>query len=332
MWQLLRSIDGHSINTVSNDKSKDDRDWMQIFCEDVVQETLVHSKCFAHCLPYAYIRSRVFRFSNLQPDMCKLLHSKVFRHSLFSDDTDSGTPPPEDQKRKAKRQKTLPATSSRSRESSLSRAASTSTSISRSRPLHPHLDSDSASTLARSRSLSVSLEAEAKAATNGKKRVLTREVSMNKGFKRSKSSALSDLPSEPPAPVVKEKPKETRKDRGLERTQSQVLVENTPVKPIKQFTGKPPPPVPLNTTVTRASGISSRASSQKSSPHPDFGEGNVFVTNTPIKSSRAPGTSLRVDTNADGEDEDEDWMIGSPSVRRSLASALTDEDARSSSP
>lgn len=42
MWQLLRSIDDHGINTSSNGKSKDDRDWMQIFCEDVVQETSVH--------------------------------------------------------------------------------------------------------------------------------------------------------------------------------------------------------------------------------------------------------------------------------------------------
>ena len=140
---------------------------------------------------------------------------------------------------------------------------------------------------------------------------------MSKGFKRSKSSALPELPPEPPAPVVKEKPKDTRKDRGLERTQSQVLVEDTPVKPIKQFTGNPPPLVPLNTTVTRASGIGSRASSQKSSSPLDLGEGKSFATDTPIKSGRAPRTSLQVDTNLDGdEDEDDEWMIGFPSVRR----------------
>jgi hypothetical protein len=44
MWQLLRSIDDHGINTSGNSGPKDDRDWMQIFCEDVVQETFVHSE------------------------------------------------------------------------------------------------------------------------------------------------------------------------------------------------------------------------------------------------------------------------------------------------
>jgi len=262
--------------------------------------------------------------------MCKLLHSKVFRHSLFSDDTDTETSPPDDQKRKAKRQKTLPTTSSRSREPSLSRT----TSSSRSRSLHPHLDPHSASALARSRSLSISLEAEAKTANNGRKRVLTREVSMSKGFKRSKSSALPDPPPDPTVLPAKQKPKDPRKDRELERSQSQVLVEDTPVKPIKQFTGKRPPPAPLNTTATRVIGSESRTSSQKSSSLPGLGGGRTFVTDTPVKSGSAPRTSLRVRVDFNGdEDEDEDeWMIGSPSVRRSLASALTDEDARSASP
>ncbi|KAF9653575.1 hypothetical protein BDM02DRAFT_3257668 [Thelephora ganbajun] len=311
MWQLLRSIDDHGINASGSGKSEDNRDWMQIFCEEVVQET----------------------YSKLQPDMYELLRSKVFRHSLFSDDTDSGTPPPDDQKRKAKRQRTLPAASPRSREPSLSRTTSASTSMSRSRSVHPHLNSNSASALARSRSLSISLEAEAKATTSGKKRVLTREVSMSKGFKRSKSSALPDLPPEPPAPVVKEKPKPARRDQGLERTHSQVLVEDTPVKPIKQFTGNRPPPVPLN-TVTRVSTNGSRASSQKSSSPLDLGEGRTFVTDTPVKSGRALRTSLQVAADLEGDEDgdDDEWMIGSPSVRRSLALALADEDARSGSP
>ena len=56
MWQLLRSIDDHGINASGNSKSKDDRDWMQIFCEDVVKETFVHSQHFIRPLPRAYIR------------------------------------------------------------------------------------------------------------------------------------------------------------------------------------------------------------------------------------------------------------------------------------
>ena len=55
MWQLLRSIGDHGINPSSNDKAKDDRDWMQIFCEDVVQEMFVHSQHFTRSLQCADI-------------------------------------------------------------------------------------------------------------------------------------------------------------------------------------------------------------------------------------------------------------------------------------
>ena len=55
MWQLLRSIDGHGINASGNDKQKDNRDWMQVFCEDVIQETCVHSWHPTHLLPCAEI-------------------------------------------------------------------------------------------------------------------------------------------------------------------------------------------------------------------------------------------------------------------------------------
>ena len=156
---------------------------------------------------------------------------------------------------------------------------------------------------------------------------------MSKGFKRSKSSAMLDLPPEPPVPVVKEKPKDIGKNRGFERTQSQVLVEDTPVKPIRQFTGKRPPPVHPNAILTRADGDGSKASSQRSSSPLDLGEGRAFVTDTPVKSIQVPRVGLP-DSDLDGdEDEDDDeWMIGSPSVRRSLASVLTDEDARNGSP
>jgi len=46
MWQLLSSINDHDISASGGGKSKDDRDWMQIFCEDVVHETFVHSQHF----------------------------------------------------------------------------------------------------------------------------------------------------------------------------------------------------------------------------------------------------------------------------------------------
>ena len=48
MWQLMQSVDstlglGHedptksAANGLGQDKQKDDRDWMQTFCEDVVE-------------------------------------------------------------------------------------------------------------------------------------------------------------------------------------------------------------------------------------------------------------------------------------------------------
>jgi hypothetical protein len=154
---------------------------------------------------------------------------------------------------------------------------------------------------------------------------------MSKGFKRSKSSVLPDLPPEPPAPVVKEKPKGTRHDRELERTQSQVLVEDTPVKPIKQFAGKRPP-VPFSTTTTKANRNSSGGSSLKTSSPLDLGDGRAFITDTPVKSCHSPRVSFGVGFDGVEDEDDDEWMIGSPSVRRSLASALTDEDVRSGSP
>lgn len=153
---------------------------------------------------------------------------------------------------------------------------------------------------------------------------------MSKGFRRSKSSVASDLPPEPPAPA-KEKPKRTSQD--LERTQSQVLVEDTPVKPIKQFSGDQPL-VPLTTTLTRVNRSSSGISSQKSSLTPELDEGRSFVTDTPIKLGRAQktGLQLRPDLEGDEDEDDDEWVIGSPSVRRSLASALTEHDVRGGSP
>lgn len=157
---------------------------------------------------------------------------------------------------------------------------------------------------------------------------------MSKGFKRSKSSVLPDLLPEPPAPVVKEKPKPTRKNLVLERTQSQVLVEDTPVKPMKQFTGTLPP-ASLSTTVARPVDKNHGVTlGQKPSLSQELGGGRSFVTDTPVKSCRAQKTSLKPnpDLEGDEDEEDDEWMIGSPSVRRSLASALTDEDAKNGSP
>jgi hypothetical protein len=64
MWQLLRSIDDHGINASGNDKQKDNRDWMQVFCEEVIQETCVHSRHLARLLPCAEIHPGILGFAS----------------------------------------------------------------------------------------------------------------------------------------------------------------------------------------------------------------------------------------------------------------------------
>ncbi|OCH95594.1 hypothetical protein OBBRIDRAFT_745341 [Obba rivulosa] len=85
MWQLMASLDGTAGGTPGKptasrpdvkgkQKAEDERDWMQIFCEDVVE--------------------RLFR--NKLPEQCSLLRSKVFQDSPFSDFSDGPdqSPPP----------------------------------------------------------------------------------------------------------------------------------------------------------------------------------------------------------------------------------------------
>ncbi|KAJ7147622.1 hypothetical protein C8R43DRAFT_856154, partial [Mycena crocata] len=61
MWQLVTTLDEGLL------RRKDDRDWMQVFCEDVVER----------------------RFGTTVPAQTTLLRSKIFPHSPFSDSSDS---------------------------------------------------------------------------------------------------------------------------------------------------------------------------------------------------------------------------------------------------
>ncbi|KAJ7237273.1 hypothetical protein B0H12DRAFT_108853 [Mycena haematopus] len=61
MWQLVNTLDKGLLHR------KDDRDWMQVFCEDVVEP----------------------RFGAILPAQIVLLRSKIFPHSPFSDSSDS---------------------------------------------------------------------------------------------------------------------------------------------------------------------------------------------------------------------------------------------------
>ena len=130
--------------------------------------------------------------------------------------------------------------------------------------------------------------------------------------------------------LVRAKPKPLIGDRSLARSQSQILVEDTPVKPIKHFTGARPS-VTINSTATEVKRDSGGVPSEKSSSLGLFERNSA--TDTPVKSGCAPKTSSQPSTDLECEYEDgEEWIIGSPSVRRSLVSAFTDEDIGGGSP
>ncbi|KAH7886504.1 hypothetical protein F5I97DRAFT_1807672 [Phlebopus sp. FC_14] len=146
-WQLLSQMD--DAKEPSN-TTRDQRDWMQSFCEDIVER----------------------QFKSSLPDMCALLRSKVFPQSPFPEnenDTDdpSRSPSPP----------TPPIQSMHSGTSHSKRAPSVQSTSADSIPE------------SRSRSLSVSLAHDASArrsnttTSTSLKRALSREVSMSRAFK-----------------------------------------------------------------------------------------------------------------------------------------------------
>ncbi|KAI0338790.1 hypothetical protein BDW22DRAFT_1362505 [Trametopsis cervina] len=160
MWQLMRSIDlsaggdqstqqPHQLNPTNKGKQKtaDDRDWMQIFCEDIVEPL----------------------FRAQLPTQCALLRSKVFQTSPFDEDSDEAlelqdSPPTSPRLRQETvKQEARPERGS-TRERDLARTSSLSITLEEERVRE------------RSRSLSIGPK-------NIQKRALAREVSMSTMFK-----------------------------------------------------------------------------------------------------------------------------------------------------
>ncbi|KAK2459255.1 hypothetical protein APHAL10511_008732 [Amanita phalloides] len=177
MWQLMQGLEHptggvHSKNTHGNrpftDKDKDERDWIQIFAEDIVEK----------------------QFRPYLPNLCDLFHEKVFPTSPISDvdDDDDG-----DDNGDGEVVDTRPNSPIQGEPaSSLSRSASTSSSLKRKSEAL-----EDGNRLSRSRSLSVSLQQEresqrdASVQQKSKKRTLNREVSMSRVFRaKSKGSTL----------------------------------------------------------------------------------------------------------------------------------------------
>ncbi|KAF8633203.1 hypothetical protein AX15_001471 [Amanita polypyramis BW_CC] len=166
MWQLMQGLD---VGVKSQNGSKlsgnndDDRDWIQVFVEDVVEK----------------------QFRPYLPDLCDLFHDKVFPAAPASDTNDEAVP---DVKTQPDMRANSPAESELA--SVFSHSVSAAPSVKRKNDALGHTGR-----LSRSRSLSVSLQQERESqrdATNqqkSKKRALNREVSMSRVFRaKSKGS------------------------------------------------------------------------------------------------------------------------------------------------
>lgn len=208
-WQLIsRMDDAHGVHgTLPRG-----RDWMQAFCEDVVEP----------------------QFNAMLPDMCKILRSKLFPPSPFADDdgneTDiasdlSSSPVPS-----SKPFKTKPLGKKKQKEHSKQNQHG-STSVS---------SCVAGSALrARSRSLSVSLaqDASTRRSNSGTsttlKRALSREVSMSRTFKPRPAVTLKGsedskvVHSQPPDPSHRLAPDARKRQRNM---QGVTLVAATPTK------------------------------------------------------------------------------------------------------
>ncbi|KAF7289066.1 hypothetical protein HMN09_01354800 [Mycena chlorophos] len=210
MWQLMSTLDTGLVQR----RGTDDRDWMQVFCADVVEP----------------------RFGKTLPSQTALLREKVFPHSPFSDTDDADewdppAPPPAPAPAPAAKPKPKP------QAHALSRTASSSSSSSAT------LNPNASRSRARSRSLSVTLAEEEQQQRQRfeaddkekQRRVLKREVSM----KRSFTPTLSVRDTAEAEKRAEEKRQEAEEEqrrkaemvaRERERVYGVTLVEATPVK------------------------------------------------------------------------------------------------------
>jgi hypothetical protein len=230
------------------------------------------------------------------PEAYALLYTKVFPHTLFSD---SSSDEDDDRARVPVSLKLQPH---------------------HPQPTKKRLRSereDSGSSRSRSRSLSISLEAERKASNNNaaanasKKRMLSREVSMSKVFRKSQVNQPNIVPTT--VPVAKKEAaapdKNTKSKKATDK--ERILVETTPVKASKRQQKF------------------ERTDSDTAVVRMDVDEDgpSMFAASTPVKGGRCHSSSPSIGKfllaglgDHDDEDEavnveEEKWMIGLPSLR-----------------
>ncbi|KAI0773085.1 DNA replication regulator SLD3-domain-containing protein, partial [Trametes elegans] len=216
MWQLMRSVDstlglGHADPTKSaaNGQKKDDRDWMQAFCEDIVEPL----------------------FKEKLPGFCALFRSKLFQEEADTDTDTLDLSPPDSPKPATKRLKSSASTASVSAKAGSSKTKEEATQRARSRSLSMSLEQEQ-----RERSRSVSI------GPGGlRKRAIVREVSMTTVFKgKARAKSKAELaratsitgPTSSLSRTQSQRSQAQAKAKVAERAaRGTVLVAATPVKP-----------------------------------------------------------------------------------------------------
>ncbi|PCH38924.1 hypothetical protein WOLCODRAFT_140999 [Wolfiporia cocos MD-104 SS10] len=209
MWQLVASLDADDTHPRRNN-TRDERDWMQAFCEDVVE----------------------VQFKATLPEQCALLRSKVFPTSPFSDtDSDASLSPPTRPKTLLAPSHTRPSPAPHASQPS----ASASSHSARTRSLSISLSEERARS--RSRSLGVGPQVH--------KRALAREVSMTTALgakarqqAASKQAAEKRASKQADARRTREKERESARDGARAAAQGVTLVAATPVKPKRARAGR----------------------------------------------------------------------------------------------
>ncbi|KAG1723723.1 uncharacterized protein EDB91DRAFT_1351125 [Suillus paluster] len=194
MWQLVSLMDTSRTETAHGTHNKNERDWMQKFCEDIV-EPLFKSKL---------------------PEQCALLRSKLFPNSPFSDDLPSPGPSTE---------KSLPG-SRPNRSSSTTATKLQSTATTNAPTRNRSLSVSLAQEKEKERAASVG-------ATQDKtlQRALTRQISMSRAWKGKDRSTTTVSQKDTKAPTVIAKRTDSQSQSSQSRAAPAItLVAATPVK------------------------------------------------------------------------------------------------------
>ncbi|CDO76856.1 hypothetical protein BN946_scf185033.g53 [Trametes cinnabarina] len=323
MWQLMQSVDSSlgvsraessrsTANGLEKGKQEDSRDWMQVFCEDIVEPL----------------------FRDKLPELCALFHSKLFPDAANSDTDTLDLSPPVSPKPTDKLPRTTKASGPGSAASS--KADIDAAQRARSRSLSISLEQEQ-----RERSRSVSI-----GPGSLRKRAIVREVSMTTVFKgkervKSKASLLRAASSAAPGPSFsrtqgpnQSAPQDQRTGVRAEEKSARgtVLVAATPTKSRTLLGPSQPPSQPRLPSLfprTVTSQHKGNLAREESVDLGLIGDQNAFAT--PTKRRRRGTSRLAEDT--EDEDAGTGWNLSSsPDVLLLGASGSQEWDMQGDDP